>query len=116
MLEQINSFLSSLPWWAVVGMTLVVVLPFRFATKAGIQGRTSEMTPGRDSVGARPVTTSVQSLKVELSGDDARQFESMLRSGNKINAIKLLRSRQKLDLLDAKNIVDALQEHYREKA
>lgn len=45
---------------------------------------------------------------ISLEGEDAQKLQELIHAGNKIGAIKLIREKKGLDLLDAKNIVDAM--------
>lgn len=131
--ETIQTFLSQQPWWLIalvtagivtlvnkkVGVTNNVgVKPKRsFGDKLGAASQPMSVeTSNSQSVrivsnnatfGATP-GTNIKSAEISFEGDDAQELHGLIRAGNKVGAIKFIRQKKGLELIDAKNIVDAM--------
>lgn len=133
-IQSINTFLSSQPWWVIALGTVfimgVLTRKIRFSVSAG-DGPKRDFKDQISAV-AKPINfesgshtsvkissagqkfsnnanTDVQSFNISVEGDDAQKLLSLLKSGDKIGAIKLLREMKGLDLVEAKNIVEAME-------
>lgn len=62
------------------------------------------------SMGGAQVQTTVQVAQKTLGGEDVQQVVSLIRSGKKIEAIKLVRESTGLGLKEAKDVVDGMEQ------
>lgn len=133
LLESLNTFLASQPWWvvAIASVALFLVLTrkvdistsidlgpkrtFRDQVRAAmkpivIEGSTSQRIEFRTMQTGMPAPENGSSAGASFAfeGQDAAEFQRLLQSHNKIEAIKFLRNRSGLDLKSAKDIVDVM--------
>lgn len=133
-IQSINTFLSSQPWWVIALGTVfimgVLTRKIRFSVSAGagpkrdfkdhIKATVRPMSFESGSHTSVKVSSAgqkfrnnpnseIQSFNISVEGDDAQKLLSMLKSGDKIGAIKLLREMKGLDLIEAKNIIEAME-------
>lgn len=114
---QIDAFLEGQPWWVIALGAFLVALMFRRrrSEESGTSLHSGPMF--RAAIGAQsdnvkidPVSIdSIKSSEMTLDGEDAAELLALIRSGNKIGAIKLIREKKGLDLVNAKKVVEAME-------
>ena len=114
---NINNYLSSLPWWVISLGTafLVVILKSRPKPAVDLRAGSRHAVSNHTHRIIEPTTvgSTVTTVETSFEGEDANQLLEMIRNGNKIGAIKLVRQLKNLDLVDAKNMVEAMEKGLR---
>ena len=119
LLKSIDSYLSAQPWWAIalVSALLMLVLSRKFgaSSNSGINSAanlTEQLRSGNHSIkviaNSLAAGTKLESSELSFDSDDAQKLHALIRAGDKINAIKFVREKKNLQLIEAKNIVEAM--------
>lgn len=122
-MEEINAFLAQQPWWVISIGTAVIVLFIvkRIQSSSEPYSKQLHSTTAPTSIASSSsemvhvVSNQMQNsnpngqkLELTFDGEDARKLHELLSKGDKISAIKYVREKKGLDLLNAKNIIEAM--------
>lgn len=110
-LIALNTFLDQQPWWLIALGTAVILTLFRRSPT--IPSSDTLRNPQHQNSTSKPVRFSqpatVETRNFEFSQAVAEELRTLLREGNKIAAIKLVRRETGLDLVGAKDLVEAIE-------
>jgi hypothetical protein len=113
MLNSALAFLDQQPWWVIAAGTLAVVTLLRCAPVSSAVGRRRATVkrpgPGFDSPDRLSLPT-IQVSEIVFGEREARELQALLRSGDKLAAIRLVRSKKGIDLRGAKELIESLAE------
>lgn len=100
--QSLDLYLSHQPWWMIVVVSSIITI---FIMKISGTSKDANVQPSSD-LSIKPVMP--HHSEVKLNSADTQQIQSLLLKGDKIGAIKLIRERTGLDLLNAKNMAEAM--------
>lgn len=132
-LIKIDTYLSAQPWWVIALGTAIILSLLRKRSSSSVQ---NGLAAGKDMRGGRfaardnadiplgfakkvrVVTQNFSSQSSDSSPDSSsaldldeatsKELQDLLRKGDKIGAIKLIRGIANLDLVAAKNIIEGM--------
>lgn len=107
--------------WMAAGAFVMIVLRRAFHQSSELYGRENSAGMSskdkplsvRSSIRSRREQVfhfQIDGKEIHLSDDEAAEFFRLLKKGDKINAIKILRTAGEIGLADAKNLAEALEQ------